>query len=309
MQTHWWLALHTKPPSIAEVQSAVAAHSTHVRVVGSHAGIAALVHSAPSLGSQAPHAPVCGPLVAHTVPAVIVSHCASLVQPTQLALIASQMGVSPLQSVSSIGSHWPHAPVRSPWRTHTMPGHCASSVQALQLRPVASQTGVVPEQPPPSPGSHAAQRPAEAPLVTQNAPPVRPAQSASVAQATHVALVAEQTGVAAGHTFRSAGSQAPHAPILAPLDTHTPVVHSPSPSQPRHTWPSHTGVVPLQSSDVAHCTHAFVVVSHTMPIAAHADASLASQATHAPARSPVLAHTGAAARSAQSPLLAHAAQA
>jgi hypothetical protein len=60
--------------------------------------------------------------------------------------------------------------------------------------------------------------------------------------------------------------------------------HSPSATQPRHTWvvPSHTGLVDWHCVPARHATQTPVVVSHVGFVVAHAVAFVAEHAPHAP---------------------------
>lgn len=191
--------------------------------------------------------------------------------------------------------------------------HCALVVQPTHVRD-ALQIGVVPLQPLPSAGSHAAQAPIIGPVVTHDDAPPRAEHSESIVHGAHVAVAAAHTGLVPVQPIPLAGSHAPQLPIIAPLVTQTvPEVmpaHSVLSVQPRHIRSvPQMGALAPQSASVRHCTHVFVATSHTAPIVAQTDSSPASQATQAPALVPVSAHTGVAARPAQSPSAVQAAQA
>jgi len=206
VQTHAPLG-HPKPVS-PQAEVAVAVHSTHMSVVGAHTGVGAL-HSALSTGSHAPQAPVFAPAVAHTVPLVFALHWASIVHAPQVRAVPSQMGVIPVHSALSAGSHAPQAPVLAPAVAHTVPLvmalHSVSLAQARHILP-APHTGVDPLQsaeethwmqvlvavlqihPRPaqadvSPASHSTQAPDLDPASAHTSVPVLPVQSPSAVQA------------------------------------------------------------------------------------------------------------------------------
>jgi hypothetical protein len=247
---------------VAPPQSALEMHPTHTPPppVVSQSGVAA-AHRLVSVGVQTAHAPV----LRQT--GNFGSQSALSTQPRHVRVFASHTGRTPAQSAPE--AHSTQALVVG---SHTLPAAAhAPGLPAAQAthRPPAPQTGVEPPQ------SVSATHGRQVWVVASHAG-VAPLQSALARHDTHVPAPVSQSGVAPVHAVLFVAEHTPHAPPGWHAGFAPP--HSPSPTQPRHSWvvPSHTGAVaPGHWLLARHPSQVPVAVAHTGVEPAHAAAFVA----------------------------------
>lgn len=108
-------------------------------------------------------------------------HCAAERQPTHEPVTALQAGVEPTQAVTFVDEHAPHEPFG--WQAGVAPEQSASVAHPRQVCVVVLHAGVEPEQ------------------------------VVFATQATHVAAVALQAGVAPVHSVAFVAEHTPHEPF------------------------------------------------------------------------------------------------
>jgi hypothetical protein len=197
-------ALHT---GVGAPQSPFARQATHTFEMVSHLGAPGVVQSASA--AQSAQVPAFIPVVTHAGPAVLPAQSALVAQGWQTWVVALQVGVAPLQSVSN--SQATHVPV----------GKSQIAVPPMQADPLVdehwpqapqtSHAGVVPPQ-----SASEAHGRHTAPLHTGVSPP----QSPALRHCTQV-LVGVQRGVVGGHW--GLVTQRTQSPVFGPVMAHSGV--------------------------------------------------------------------------------------
>lgn len=278
----WTVRSHT---GVAPEQSPSPVHPTQVLVVPSHTGVAP---AQPDVmpGAHCTQVPARAPVVAQTPRAPEQSVA---VHARQARVVPSQIGVAPEQlpfdrqptQAFAVASHT-RAPVQAP--------ACVASqaTQRPERVPVVAQTGAAPVQ-------SAAEQPRQVCVAVLQIG-VAPPQSPLPRQPTQVSVVASHTGVAPVHAAAALLAHCTQRPAFVPVDAQTPraLVQSVD-LHPRHTsMPgSQIGVAPPQSVLATQPTHWSVAGLQTCAVV-HAPRLAAVHGTHAPARAPVVTHTGLA---------------